>query len=58
MSNTREFFDNTTQEFLDTNLYSKKSILKFERIFGHTWVSPGGETTTKVIILLLYFIAF
>lgn len=37
-----------SQEFLDTNQYSRKSILRYERIFGHTWVSTGGEATSKV----------
>lgn len=36
-----------TQEFLDNHQYSIKSILKYERIFGHNWVSTGGEKTTK-----------
>ncbi|KAF2369029.1 S-adenosyl-L-methionine-dependent methyltransferase [Trinorchestia longiramus] len=36
-----------TQEFLDSNQYSIKNILKYERIFGHNWVSTGGEKTTK-----------
>jgi len=42
-----------TQEFLDANQYSRKSILRYERIFGHTWVSTGGETTTKDFLLKL-----
>ncbi|XP_063613827.1 uncharacterized protein LOC134787065 [Penaeus indicus] len=40
-----------SQEFLDTNQYSRKSILRYERIFGHTWVSTGGETTTKDFLI-------
>lgn len=42
-----------TQEFLDTHQYSNKSILRYERIFGHTWVSTGGETTTKDFLIQL-----
>lgn len=42
-----------SQEFLDNNQYSKKSILRYERIFGHTWVSTGGETTTKDFLVKL-----
>ncbi|XP_071531398.1 uncharacterized protein [Panulirus ornatus] len=42
-----------SQEFLDQNQYSLKSILRYERIFGHTWVSTGGETTTKDFLIKL-----
>ena len=51
MPGTGEIQSNCSQVFLDTNQYSIKSILKYERIFGHTWVSTGGETTTKVYII-------
>ena len=34
------------KKFLDANQYSRKSILRYEKIFGHTYVSTGGETTT------------
>lgn len=37
-----------SQKFLDENQYTRKSIIKYERIFGHNWVSTGGEQTTKV----------
>nr|XP_027208522.1 phosphoethanolamine N-methyltransferase 1-like [Penaeus vannamei] len=40
-----------SQEFLDTNQYSRKSILRYERIFGHTWVSTGGEATSKDLLI-------
>ncbi|KAK8752211.1 hypothetical protein OTU49_012513 [Cherax quadricarinatus] len=43
----------TSQQFLDTNQYSHRSILRYERIFGHTWVSTGGETTTKDFLIKL-----
>lgn len=43
-----------SQDFLDANQYSRDSILRYERIFGHTWVSTGGETTTKVSRVLPY----
>ncbi|XP_064092781.1 uncharacterized protein LOC135205707 [Macrobrachium nipponense] len=36
-----------SQDFLDNNQYTVKSILRYERIFGHTWVSTGGEATTR-----------
>ena len=35
------------KKFLDANQYSRKSILRYEKIFGHTYVSTGGETTTS-----------
>ena len=36
------------QKFLDSNQYSLNSILRYEKIFGTTYVSTGGqETTTK-----------
>jgi len=36
-----------SQQFLDENQYSLRGILRYERIFGHTWVSTGGEQTTR-----------
>ncbi|KAG0714967.1 Phosphoethanolamine N-methyltransferase [Chionoecetes opilio] len=42
-----------SQAFLDANQYSLNSILCYERIFGHTWVSTGGETTTKDFLMKL-----
>jgi len=39
--------ENCTQEFLDAGQYKKNGILRYERIFGRTWLSTGGETTTK-----------
>ena len=38
---------NELKKFLDANQYSRKSILRYEKIFGHTYVSTGGETTTS-----------
>jgi len=35
------------QMWLDQNQYSRKGILRYEAIFGRTFVSVGGETTTK-----------
>ena len=42
----------TFQEFLDTQQYSKNGILRYEKIFGRTFVSTGGRETTEVSILL------
>ncbi len=40
---------NCTGEFLDDGQYSRNGILRYERIFGDTFVSTGGVETTKVI---------
>lgn len=37
----------TFQKFLDTQQYSKKGILVYEKIFGKTYVSTGGQATTS-----------
>ncbi|KAK4029973.1 phosphoethanolamine N-methyltransferase [Daphnia magna] len=34
------------QAFLDENQYSRKSILRYEKIFGPTYISTGGQETT------------
>jgi len=35
------------QAFLDENQYTRQNILRYERIFGLTYVSTGGKTTTR-----------
>lgn len=35
------------QMWLDQNQYSRKGILRYEAIFGRTYVSVGGEVTTR-----------
>ena len=35
------------QAFLDENQYSRSGILRYERIFGPTYVSTGGQETTE-----------
>merc|ERR1712168_1328305 len=35
------------QTWLDQNQYTRKGILRYEAIFGRTYVSVGGETTTR-----------
>jgi len=42
--------DNCSHEFLDAGQYQKNGILRYERIFGETFVSTGGETTTKTFL--------
>jgi len=41
------------QQFLDGNQYSKNGITRYEEIFGKTWVSVGGETTTREFLQLI-----
>jgi len=36
-----------SQQFLDENQYSMRGVLRYERIFGHTWLSTGGAATTQ-----------
>ena len=38
----------TFQSFLDQNQYTRNGILRYERIFGKTYVSTGGAETTQV----------
>eukprot|EP00095_Tigriopus_kingsejongensis_P010973 maker-scaffold270_size230592-snap-gene-1.19 protein:Tk10973 transcript:maker-scaffold270_size230592-snap-gene-1.19-mRNA-1 annotation:"hypothetical protein DAPPUDRAFT_58148" len=38
---------NCSAVFLDDGQYSKNGILRYERIFGHTFVSTGGLETTQ-----------
>jgi len=38
------------QAWLDQNQYSRKGILRYEAIFGRTYVSVGGETTTREFV--------
>lgn len=35
------------QKFLDNQQYTKNGILRYEKIFGKTYVSTGGEKTTE-----------
>ena len=35
------------QRFLDKELYERHKILRFEQIYGKTWVSTGGLDTTE-----------
>merc|ERR1711997_1407294 len=41
------------QEFLDTNQYSTNGITRYEEIFGKTFVSTGGKTTTEAFVAML-----
>jgi len=37
------------QKWLDLNQYSRQGILRYEKIFGRTYVSVGGEYTTSML---------
>ncbi|KAJ8302833.1 hypothetical protein KUTeg_019229 [Tegillarca granosa] len=41
------------QDFLDNQQYSKNGILRYEKIFGRTYVSTGGYDTTKEFVSML-----
>ncbi|XP_073461330.1 uncharacterized protein [Aquarana catesbeiana] len=43
----------TFQQFLDNQQYSRKGILRYEKIFGDGFVSTGGLETTKEFISML-----
>ncbi len=38
----------TFQEFLDSQQYTRRGILRYEKMFGSGYVSTGGCSTTKV----------
>jgi len=41
------------QAFLDQNQYTRNGILRYERIFGSTYVSTGGKETTEEFCAML-----
>ncbi|KAE8607726.1 hypothetical protein XENTR_v10011263 [Xenopus tropicalis] len=43
----------TFQQFLDNQQYSRRGILRYEKIFGEGFVSTGGLETTKEFISML-----
>ncbi|XP_075425983.1 uncharacterized protein LOC142465681 isoform X2 [Ascaphus truei] len=43
----------TFQQFLDNQQYSRRSILRYEKIFGEGFVSTGGLHTTQEFISML-----
>ncbi|XP_029297693.1 phosphoethanolamine methyltransferase isoform X2 [Cottoperca gobio] len=43
----------TIQQFLDSQQYSRRSILRYEKMFGAGYVSTGGPNTTKEFVDLL-----
>lgn len=42
--------ENCSLQFLDGGQYQKNGILRYERIFGETFVSTGGEATTRSFV--------
>jgi len=50
----REVSDhNATQEEMDNNQYLKNGILRYQRVFGYTFVSTGGKQTTEEFVSTL-----
>ena len=45
---------NASQEFLDNHQYARKSVQRYERIFGTNFVSTGGATTTSHFCKLIF----
>ncbi|KAM4721574.1 uncharacterized protein WCC33_007861 isoform 2-T2 [Rhinophrynus dorsalis] len=43
----------TFQQFLDNQQYSRRGILRYEKIFGEGFVSTGGLETTKEFVSML-----
>jgi len=43
----------TFMEFLDSQQYSRQGILRYEKIFGHHFVSTGGLETTQAFLPML-----
>ncbi|XP_050397141.2 uncharacterized protein LOC126815505 isoform X2 [Patella vulgata] len=52
-SNTSNFGYKNFQDFLDNQQYSKNGILRYEKVFGRTYVSTGGYETTKEFVDML-----
>ncbi|XP_028816602.1 phosphoethanolamine methyltransferase isoform X2 [Denticeps clupeoides] len=44
---------NTFQQFLDSQQYTRRGILRYEKMFGSGYVSTGGPKTTKEFVDLL-----
>ncbi|TDH69061.1 hypothetical protein CCR75_004913 [Bremia lactucae] len=44
----------TFQKFLDEQQYSNESITRYEKIFGHGYISTGGQTTTTEFVQKLH----
>ena len=45
--------EKTFQKYLDSDPYSQKNIAIFEKIFGKSYVSPGGEESATCFSRLL-----
>ncbi|KAM9496104.1 phosphoethanolamine methyltransferase [Clarias gariepinus] len=43
----------TFQQFLDNQQYTRRGILRYEKMFGSGYVSTGGPSTTKEFVALL-----
>ena len=40
--------ENCSEEFMDAGQYQRNGILRYEKVFGHTFISNGGVHTTEV----------
>ena len=40
--------ENCSEEFMDAGQYQRNGILRYEKVFGHTFISTGGKQTTEV----------
>ena len=51
--------ENCSEEFMDAGQYQRNGILRYEKVFGHTFISTGGKQTTEVhsIHLMMYFVS-
>lgn len=47
--------DRGFQQFLDTVQYKSSGILKYERVFGHGFISPGGLGMSMIVKGAEYF---
>ena len=41
---------NCSTEFLNDGQYKRNGILRYEKVFGRTFVSTGGKETTEVCV--------
>ncbi len=44
--------ENCSSDFLNDGQYQSNGILRYEKVFGHTFVSTGGLETTKVLTMI------
>jgi len=42
--------ENCSEEFMDAGQYQRNGILRYEKVFGHTFISTGGKQTTEEFV--------